>query len=343
MGRSQAAPRELADNGAMNADTGTAVNERHFRAMGSDAHVIIVGGPSGLIDIACRRIDELEQRWSRFVPDSEVNDLNRNAGRPVTVSSDTVLLVQRAIEAWRLTGGGFDPTILGAVIRAGYDRSLNDIADERPTSPISELIVGCTDIVIDGPTVCVPAGTGFDPGGIGKGLAADLVVGEMLAAGAGGVCINLGGDLRVAGDSPDGGPWTVAIEHPWLDEPVTLVGLHAGAVTTSTTLRRTWRIDGETRHHLIDPFTGEPSESDLNLVSVIGGEAWMSEVLAKAMLLRGAARAFDIIDTNIIQALTVDDDGVVRWTPGLAAYLGATAIAPTIAPMPSTSTEEDAS
>jgi FAD:protein FMN transferase len=326
----------------MNPSTDADVNERHFRAMGSDAHVIIVGGPSGLVDIACRRIDELEQRWSRFVPDSEVNELNRNAGRPVTVSSDTVLLVQRAIEAWRLTGGGFDPTILGAVIRAGYDRNLNDIADRR-TAPISELVVGCTDIDIDGLTVRLPAGTGFDPGGIGKGLAADLVVGEMLAAGAAGVCINLGGDLRVAGDGPDRGPWTVAIEHPWSNEPVTLVGLHAGAVTTSTTLRRAWRIDGETRHHLIDPFTGEPSDSDLNLVSVIGGEAWMSEVLAKAMLLRGAARAFDIIDTNIIQALTVDDSGAVRSTPGLAAYVGATAIPQTITKPVSAPAEEDPS
>jgi FAD:protein FMN transferase len=337
LGRSQGVPRELADDGVMNADTGAAVNERHFRAMGSDAHVIIVGGPRGLIDIACPRIADLEDRWSRFVPTSEVNELNRNAGRPVTVSSDTVLLVRRAIEAWRLTGGSFDPTILGAVIRAGYDRSLSDIADERSTAPISALVVGCTDIVIDGATVCLPAGTGFDPGGIGKGLAADLVVAEMLAAGAVGVCINLGGDLRVAGEGPDCGPWTVAIEHPSLDEPVALVGLHAGAVATSTTLRRTWRIDGQTRHHLIDPFTGEPSASDLNLVSVIGGEAWMSEVLAKAMLLRGAERAFDIIDTNIIQALTVDNDGVVRSTPGLKAYIGGARLPDAIA---NTSSEE---
>ena len=303
--------------------------------MGSDAHVIVVGGPPGLAEVACRRIDELERRWSRFIADSEINELNRNAGRGLVVSSDTALLVQRAIAAWRLTGGSFDPTVLGAMIRSGYDRSIDELDDDRSSAPASSLVVGCTDIVVDGLTVRLPAGTGFDPGGIGKGLAADLVTEEMVLAGATGVCINLGGDVRVAGHGPDDGAWTVAIEHPWCSEPIVLVGIHAGAVTTSTTLRRTWRIDGESRHHLIDPCTGEPSDSDLNLVSVVGGEAWMSEVLAKAMLLRGAERAFDIIDANAIQALTVDLDGVVRTTPGLHAFVGAATL-PTSIPRPLT-------
>jgi FAD:protein FMN transferase len=304
--------------------TMVSMSERRFRAMGSDAHIIIVGGPQDLADRASARIAQLERRWSRFIDDSEVNELNRNAGYAVAVSSDTALLVERAVEAWRITGGSFDPTVLGAVVRAGYDSTFDaidaDRAKERITS--SSLVVGCTDIVVAGNTVRLPAGTGFDAGGIGKGLAADIVTAEMLAAGADGVCINLGGDLRVAGRSPDGDGWTIAIEHPWLDAPVMLLGMSAGAVCTSTTLKRTWRVDGESRHHLIDPFTGEPSTSDLNLVSVVCGEAWMGEVLAKAMLLRGSTRAFDIVDTNVVQALTVDADGLVRTTPGLAAFAG---------------------
>ena len=60
----------------------------------------------------------------------------------------------------------------------------------------------------------LPAGSGFDPGGIGKGLAADIVSAELLAAGARGACVNLGGDLRVTGEAPGGGTWTVAVEHP---------------------------------------------------------------------------------------------------------------------------------
>ena len=97
----------------------TAAVERRFRAMGSDAHLVIVGGPDHLLDDAERRIDQLEHRWSRFIETSEICELNRHAGDDVEVSAETALLVNRAIEAWRLTGGGFDPTVLGDVLRAG--------------------------------------------------------------------------------------------------------------------------------------------------------------------------------------------------------------------------------
>ena len=260
-------------------------------------------------------------------------ELTRRAGEAVVVSADTVLLVERAIEAWRITGGSFDPTVLGDVLRAGYDRSFIDL-HVRADAPSSGLVIGCTDIEIVGDTVRLPAGTGFDAGGIGKGLAADLVTAEVLAGGAAGVCINLGGDLRVAGASPDGPGWTVAIEHPWSQVAVVLIGVAAGAVATSTTLKRTWTVGGEARHHLIDPATGAPSASDLNLASIVTAEAWLAEVLAKAVLLRGSARAFDLIDPGVAQALTVDADGVVRTTAGFADYLGGVH-PPTSIPVPS--------
>jgi len=291
--------------------------------MGSDAHLVVVGGADDLIERALHRIDELERRWSRFIESSEVCELNRRAGRPVNVSADTVLLVERGIEAWRLTGGCFDPTVLGAVLRAGYDVSFDDMPEQKPASA-SSLIIGCTDIDVQGCDVRLPAGTGFDPGGIGKGLAADIVIGELLNAGAEGACVNLGGDLRVAGCNPLGEAWTIAIEHPSVDEPVALVGLHAGAVATSTTLRRRWTVDGEERHHLIDPTTGEPSRSDLELTTVIAAQAWVAEVIAKAVLLRGSARAFDIVDDSRVHVLTIDAAGAIRTTPHFQLFAGST-------------------
>jgi thiamine biosynthesis lipoprotein len=312
------------------------VAERRWRAMGTDVHVIVVGGsdPDALVGRAVARIEELESRWSRFRPESEVSALNAAAGQWVTVSGDTVRLVERAIEAWRLTGGAVDATVLGAVIDAGYDRSFDDIAGtDRPSVPSRALLLACTDIEIDRPAgaVRLPEGTGFDPGGIGKGLAADVVTAEMSEAGASGVCVNMGGDLRVWGEGPDGEAWTIEVEHPWLQEAMMLVGLAHGAIATSTTLRRTWRMDGERRHHLIDPATGEPSDTDLNQATVIAPEAWMAEVLAKAVLLRGSERAFDLIDTGMAQALAVGDDGRVYSTDGFALFCGDVAIPTTIA------------
>ena len=295
------------------------MTELRFRAMGSDCHVIVVGGPAGLAEQAKERIDELECRWSRFRPDSEISRLNERAGRPIAVSDETVELLQRAMDAWRLSGGSFDPTLLGAVIRAGYDRTFEEIG---PGSGRSLLHAGADRIVIEGNVVTIPEGVGFDPGGIGKGLAADMVAVATTRAGADGVAINMGGDVRTTGTGPDGGTWTVSIEHPWLDAPLARVGLAGGAIATSTTLRRNWVADGVRRHHLIDPQTGQPSDTDINLASVVAAETWAAEVLAKAVVLRGSAHPFDNLGGTGAQGLAVTDDGRVLSTEGFGAYLG---------------------
>jgi thiamine biosynthesis lipoprotein len=98
--------------------------------------------------------------------------------------------------------------------------------------------------------------------------------------------------------------------------------LRDGAVATSTTRRRRWIAGGREHHHLIDPWTGSPSASDLTLAAVVAGQAWVAEVLAKAVLLRGSAAAFDLVAGLGANALTVDRDGAVRSTPGLAAFIG---------------------
>ncbi len=291
--------------------------------MGTDAQIIVIGGPAGLGQRAQDRIAQLERRWSRFVDDSEISTLNRYAGAPVKVSRDTVELVQRGIDACRLTNGRFDPTVLGSVIRAGYDRSFGALG-AHVRSGSSDLTLGADAIEILDDMIRLPRGTGFDPGGIGKGLAADIVVDELRAAGADGACVNLGGDVRVSGESPDGGAWTIAVDHPECTESIARLGISDGAAATSTTLRRQWRVDGETRHHLIDPATGQPSTSDLRYVTVVAGNAWTAEVLAKAVLLHGTPRHFDLLTSIGADGLAVDERDNVDATPGLAPYLGGT-------------------
>jgi thiamine biosynthesis lipoprotein len=235
------------------------------------------------------------------------------------VSDDTVALVTRAIDAWRFTGGSFDATVLGSMLRAGYDRSFEQVRAAAVSRPNS-LILACTDIEVDGNHITVPLGAGIDPGGIGKGLAADFVADDVIAAGAGGVCVNMGGDVRVRGIGPDGAGWTIAVEHPWSADPLVHVGISDGAIATSTTLKRRWTVDGVARHHLIDPATGEPSATDLDLVTVIAGNAWAAEVLAKAVLIRGSAHPFDLIDGSGAQALVVRNDGAVVVSTGFVGF-----------------------
>jgi thiamine biosynthesis lipoprotein len=299
---------------------GGSVTQRRFRAMGSDAHIVVVGGPPGLVDFATARVDDLERRWSRFIATSEVNLLNRHAGRPVTVSGETRMLVSRSREAWSFSAGAFDPTVLGAVVRAGYDRSFEQLGP-APAPGFSLLGTGIADVTVEADEVCLPAGTGFDPGGIGKGLAADLLAEELMAQGALGVCVNLGGDVRLCGASPDSPGWVVGVEHPWVEAPLARVHLTDGAVATSTTLRRRWESDGQPRHHLIDPQTGEPSTTNVTLATTIAGFAWVAEALAKAVILAGFAHPFDTLGGTGVQGLAVSDTGGVRSTGGLAAYL----------------------
>ena len=311
------------------------VHEDRFRAMGSDIHLVVTGGCDGLLSVARDRIQALERRWSRFLPGSEIRRLNALAGGPVEVSGDTRLLVELAVQAWRLTGGGFDPTLLDALRAAGYDRTFEELSDDDfwvlPDPSLPRLRPGSTDIVFDGSSITLPAGMGFDPGGIGKGLAADLVSQLLLDEGAAGACVNMGGDLRVRGESPTGAGWTLAIEHPCCSTPIATVGLRDGAVATSSVLRRVWQVGGRHFHHLIDPATGEPSTSDLALASVVAGQAWVAEVLAKAVLLRGTARAFDLLDATTA-ALAVDHDGRVLASDGLVAFIGGAPLPPSINP-----------
>jgi thiamine biosynthesis lipoprotein len=112
----------------------------------------------------------------------------------------------------------------------------------------------------------------------------------------------------------------VAVEHPDTDEPIAMVGVGDGAVATSTTLRRRWQVEGVERHHLIDPATGEPSTSDLVLATVVAGEAWAAEVLAKAVLLRGSAHPFDLLGGTGAEAIAVTRDGVQMTSDGFAAF-----------------------
>jgi thiamine biosynthesis lipoprotein len=293
-----------------------------FRAMGTDVHLVVVDGDADLLERARARIEDLELRWSRFLPDTELDRLNRAAGTgtPTALSAVTFDLIASAIDAWRDTDGLFDPTVLPALVAAGYDRSFDQgpgPMSETPTTPH----VDCDDIVVDHDalTVALPPACALDLGGIGKGRAADLVAEDLIDAGsAAGGCVNLGGDLRVFGDAPDGAPgWAVGIEEPEDNGAVMLVvGLADGALATSSTTRRRWRTEaGDQRHHLIDPRTREPAVTTLHSVSVIAGSAMTAEVHAKASLIAGKPT------DDALPMLFVHDDGSRQTFHDFEAYV----------------------
>ena len=170
-------------------------------------------------------------------------------------------------------------------------------------------------------TVRLAAGTGFDPGGIGKGLAADLIADAVDGRGAAGVLVNIGGDLRALGCGPDGDDWTVDLDPAATGSPLATVTLDQGAVATSTVLRRRWEVDGEARHHLIDPRTGEPANTGVVAASVLAGTAWQAEALSKAALIGGLRDGAALLASLGADALLVGADGALHPTPGFARFL----------------------
>ena len=204
--------------------------ERRFGAMGSAAHLVVRGGSDALVEWAVEEVARLERLWSRFIPDSDVGRLNRTTARPVQVAPETIELVERALEMWRATGGRFDPTVLRALEANGYDETFERVRARQPAArvlasappgydPLRVLAPtwgsatpatapgpapGCTGVVVDAHarTVTLPDGAGIDLGGIGKGYAADLVAGGLVARGAAAACVALGGDVRAGVPAP---------------------------------------------------------------------------------------------------------------------------------------------
>jgi thiamine biosynthesis lipoprotein len=298
-----------------------------FRAMGTRAHVLIEGPPE-LLPLACHEIDRLERLWSRFIADSDVSRLNRAAGAPVEVEPVTIELITRAAEGWRITEGLFDPTFLNELVAAGYDRDFDDIrtdgGGQAPTAAPLRPLGPDLPVSVDAgsSTASVAAEVGFDSGGIGKGLGADLVAASLRREGASAAMVNLGGDLRAAG-APADGPWKVGLDNPFNPAGPSAVQLvlRDGALATSTSLVRRWRQHGEERHHLIDPRTGRPCESDVASVSVVADEGWRAEALSKAALLVGVERALPLLAANAATGLVVDWQGRIHPASGIQAYL----------------------
>ena len=295
-----------------------------FPAMGTTCRVAVVGGDEALLGTAQRRVDELESRWSRFRDDSEITRLNHRSGRSTALSADAYLLVDHAVAAWELTGGRYDPTVLRAIEAAGYAQSFEKVQAEQPARPHPHVAApGCSGVVLDPQlhVVTMPPGVGFDPGGIGKGLAADLVVDMLLAEGAEGACVDLGGDGRIAGAPPEGG-WRIGVGNPYdADSLLAVIGLTDHGIATSSRLIRRWTVGGGERHHLIDPRTGASIDTGLDAVTVIARDAWLAEVLTKAAFIAGPAEAHALIERHGAAALLVESPERVTATAAFASFV----------------------
>jgi thiamine biosynthesis lipoprotein len=258
--------------------------DHQFRAMDTDIDVVIVAEeePVETFDAIGRLFRLQEERFSRFLPESEVTQLNK--GERVE-SPALVEVLRQALVAFEETGGLFNPMVLGALKEAGYGRTFSEIrGGTLAAGPVPDPRVA---IAVDGVTCWLRDGE-FDPGGIVKGLTVDLAVGLAGRLGYETVLVNAGGDLRGEGPGDGPGGWNLAVAMPGDEGTFAWQGPLVGALATSTTLRRRWTLDdGDEAHHLIDPRSGLPADSPYVQVSCIAAEARVAEVWSKAVLVGG--------------------------------------------------------
>ncbi len=295
---------------------------RCFRAMNTDVVAVVVADDPDEADAALRDVENLftttEAALSRFRPESELSRLNRSTGTPARVSPLLYAAVEAALAAARATGGLFDPTILGALVAAGYDRSFELIRDRRPRAssggvergdrrgpPAPEmrevLAARATwrDIRLDPRTrtITLPDGHGIDLGGIGKGWTVDRAAARLRRFRD--FAIDAGGDIYASGVQADRTPWTIGVEDP--RDPrrdLLTLAVRDRAVATSTVAHRRWEQDGRARHHLIDPRTGQPSQSAVLAATVVADSVARAETLTKAALLLGPEQGRCFLDAQ---------------------------------------------
>ena len=269
-----------------------------------------------------------EQVLSRFLEDSELSLLNRDPREQVPASA----LLRRAVHAglWAAerTEGLVDVTMLPAVRAAGYTASRAGLASvplaDALTAAPPRLPAGAhanpvwTSIAVldDDAAIRRDPGVLIDLGGIGKGLAADLLADRL--AGYERFVIDCGGDVRVGGSRPERWPVEVEVQHPLTGAIVDSFQIYEGAAATSGLDARLWqREDGSFAHHLIDPATGEPAWTGLIAASAKAPTGVEAEALAKAALLSGPKGAPRFLAEH--GGLVVHDNGDIQPIAGLCA------------------------
>jgi FAD:protein FMN transferase len=309
-------------------DDALAVAERD--ALGTTARVA-VWPPEGL-GRACATVDgvlgDLDLQASRFRPDSEISWLNQGGGGLFMLSDGLTEAVGVALAAARWTGGWVDPTVGDALTALGYDRdfaAIDQQCGEPPGAPVPA--PGWQLVELHGPMLGLPPGVRLDLGATAKAVGSDRAASAARSACGqpGGVLVSLGGDIAVAGTSPqDGWPVTVADgPDPVSSLSAQLVRLPRGAVATSSVTCRQWRRGCRSLHHIVDPRTGLPAAGPWQAVSAVAATCADANAATTAAIVAGS-RAVDWLTAAGLPARLVAPDGEVRYLGGWPAAEGAT-------------------
>jgi thiamine biosynthesis lipoprotein len=255
------------------------VERRTFESLGGLCELYAIGAGGARLEQAQVWTQRLHDRLTRFEPHSEVSRLNVSRGRWFAVSPELEALLRQSLRAFEVSAGLVNVAVLPALMAAGYTRDL--AAGPTPASSAPR-VAALPDVLELRPGEArLRFGSSVDLGGIAKGWIADRLANEL----GDNVLVNLCGDLYARGGGETGEGWPVGFGDR------TLLLKDMGCATSGTT-KRAWAGG----HHLIDPRTGRPAQTDLSEVSVLATTATDAEIFAKVALLKGAVEGASWLD-----------------------------------------------
>ena len=277
------------------------------------------------------RLEYYEKIFSRTLEGSELYEVNARLAEAVSqglydvrvpLSAELYQALYFALEYAEITNGAFDPT-LGKLLE------LYDFSGSEHTVPSSEereeILSHCGwqklraeasgDTAYPYQLTVADPGIVIDLGGMAKGYIADCLKQELRAENVSSAIINLGGNILVIGNKPDGKSFRVGVTKPvsGSSEYLTDFSLSDASAVTSGSYQRFFEQDGVTYHHILDPATGLPAESGLKSVTVVAGRSVVADILSTALFVMGEDKAIEFYLENCtnIDLYFVDKDGIL--------------------------------
>ena len=264
---------------------------------------------------ACARY---EQMLSKTIEGSDVWRINHANGQTVTVSPETWEILRRAKEISAATGGAFSITIAPISAMWDFTGGTKRMPTDAERTAALPLVDDSAIVLGEGYTVTVPAGVQIDLGGIAKGYIADQLA-VLLAPRCMGAIISLGGNTYVVGDKPDGSYNTIGVQDPFSftgNLEGVIVCKNISAVTSGTYERGFRGADGRWYHHILDPKTGLPADTDLVSATLLMESSMSADALATAFIVVGSDRALELAAEMGVDAVFITTDGRVLTTEG---------------------------
>ena len=275
-----------------------------------------------IIDETVDRMKEIESTYSSYLEGSVVSKINENAGiAPVSVDSEERNVIKRCVTFSEQSDGLFDLTISPLV-------KLWNITGDEPHLPSDEEIakaqalIDYRNVLIDdkaGTVYLTQPGMELDFGATVKGYAVQKVLELYRESGITGGILSLGGNVAAFGTKPDGTSFRTGIRDPkgTAADYFAILELNDQVIATSGAYERYFEQDGKIYHHILNPKTGYPCDSDLLSVTVVSEDGLLCDYLSTLFYMLGKDAVVDHLEENEFSLLAIDEEGRVYISPRL--------------------------